>query len=83
MMWFEDFGILQRRARYRRWLQSYAEVLKAGVGAVGGSTLLQRLPFPPPKTDTPIWVGLFLKVPLFLAGFKGKPKGKPKPGFSN
>ncbi|CAJ1334988.1 unnamed protein product [Effrenium voratum] len=31
MMWFEDFGILQRRARYRRWLQSYAEVLKASI----------------------------------------------------
>ena len=31
VMWFEDFGLLQRRAKYRRWLQAFYEILKASI----------------------------------------------------
>eukprot|EP00930_Biecheleria_cincta_P047317 TRINITY_DN3277_c0_g1_i1.p1 TRINITY_DN3277_c0_g1~~TRINITY_DN3277_c0_g1_i1.p1 ORF type:complete len:1303 (+),score=233.42 TRINITY_DN3277_c0_g1_i1:77-3985(+) len=31
MMWFEDFGILKRRATHRRWLHGYAETIKASM----------------------------------------------------
>ena len=31
VLWFEDFGLWPRRAKYRRWLQAYFEVLKASI----------------------------------------------------
>lgn len=31
VMWFEDFGLLTRRAKYRRWLQAFYEILKASI----------------------------------------------------
>ncbi|CAE7614131.1 unnamed protein product, partial [Symbiodinium sp. CCMP2456] len=30
-MWFEDFSILRKRARYRRWLQAFSEILKTSM----------------------------------------------------